>query len=354
MLSALFASTLALSPLFAGRCLPFPQAGRRAHVTASDEWMFVDVRGAGGEGPEPTLPALLAPFDGGVACGEERVQRVVDGDRGILEGAVQRSSLMVRLSSAKSCVGERATIVRVLSVAGDAAVARIAGVGRCEVTGIVSMRPALVVRVRPIDDERLDGEATELAAALCTEVLQLWEGALASYQRVQSLRLALKLKDLGSASSAALLSVPLEQQLELRASAAADSADGSGGAALPSSRGIDESLAAGVSLREELGRAVANQPVGCDALGALGALDGGGLSAAGEACLLSFVALRLSTRRLAAAEARAGGAEDVQRNGELSASTDTVERLRAARDRLLRKAAELQAEASLLSLGASD
>ena len=128
----------------------------------------------------------------------------------------------------------------------------LVGVGRCEVLGLEAGRGRVVtVRVRPFRDEApRDASERDEAAALCARVSALWAEVSERHRALQDIKLQAKLRRLGGSASAALLAIPTEQLLDLRATSEAK-----GGAPRqtpearrPSVAGLEASLAAGLDL----------------------------------------------------------------------------------------------------------
>ena len=128
----------------------------------------------------------------------------------------------------------------------------LVGVGRCEVLGLEAGRGRVVtVRVRPFRDEApRDASERDEAAALCVRVSELWAEVSERHRALQDIKLQAKLRRLGGSASAALLAIPTEQLLDLRATSEAK-----GGAPRqtpearrPSVAGLEASLAAGLDL----------------------------------------------------------------------------------------------------------
>ena len=187
------------------------------------------------------------------------------------------------------------------------------------------------MRVEAVRDA-FEDDALSQARKLRGECGALWDTCCAATRRVTELKLGSKLDALGSDASAALLSIPLEQQVELQKAASAAPRETPATPTTPIA-GFDELAAAGANLEEATRAAAELLPedelaVGC------------------EEELFSLLALRWSTRR--------SSADDERVEAELAASTDCVARLLEVAERLRLRGASLQAEASLLSLGRED
>ena len=355
---------------------------RTPPLRACGDWAFVDVKSALPELPPLVVDAVQSPFGAPLFIGSPRTMRIADGAAlALLDRASRERLLVVNVPSTRlnfeTVAGVTTTVARVMSLkpgrpGDDAASVTLVAVGRCNVLGIASGRgQAIQVRCRPLADAPVQGERAERAAKLAAAVGTLWSEVSAQHERVQRLQLEAKLKRLGGAGSAALLAIPLEQQLELRASAeAGGSADAAGKAVgaggIQTARGLDAALASGVDLSERVKQvqqlAASTAPLlsGEDAavFGAVAtprapsapraAADAEAAAAAAaasaEASLLSLVALPLTND---------GTAEADNDDGAQAAATDVVARLELVEARLTRKRAELAAAASLLDLGGS-
>ena len=127
----------------------------------------------------------------------------------------------------------------------------LVGVGRCEVLGLEAGRGRVVtVRVRPFRDEApRDASERDEAAALCVRVSELWAEVSERHRALQDIKLQAKLRRLGGSASAALLAIPTEQLLDLRATSEAKGAPRqTPEARRPSVAGLEASLAAGLDL----------------------------------------------------------------------------------------------------------
>ena len=353
---------------------------RTPPLRACGDWAFVDVKSALPELPPLVVDAVQSPFGAPLFIGSPRTMRIADGAAlALLDRASRERLLVVNVPSTRlnfeTVAGVTTTVARVMSLkpgrpGDDAASVTLVAVGRCNVLGIASGRgQAIQVRCRPLADAPVQGERAERAAKLAAAVGTLWSEVSAQHERVQRLQLEAKLKRLGGAGSAALLAIPLEQQLELRASAeAGGSADAAaaGAGGIQTARGLDAALASGVDLSERVKQvqqlAASTAPLlsGEDAavFGAVAtprapsapraAADAEAAAAAAaasaEASLLSLVALPLTND---------GTAEADNDDGAQAAATDVVARLELVEARLTRKRAELAAAASLLDLGGS-
>ena len=353
---------------------------RTPPLRACGDWAFVDVKSALPELPPLVVDAVQSPFGAPLFIGSPRTMRIADGAAlALLDRASRERLLVVNVPSTRlnfeTVAGVTTTVARVMSLkpgrpGDDAASVTLVAVGRCNVLGIASGRgQAIQVRCRPLADAPVQGERAERAAKLAAAVGTLWSEVSAQHERVQRLQLEAKLKRLGGAGSAALLAIPLEQQLELRASAeAGGSADAAaaGAGGIQTARGLDAALASGVDLSERVKQvqqlAASTAPLlsGEDAAvfapvatprapsAPRAAADAEAAAAAAaasaEASLLSLVALPLTND---------GTAEADNDDGAQAAATDVVARLELVEARLTRKRAELAAAASLLDLGGS-
>lgn len=330
---------------------------RTSAVQMSDGWMFVDVRGNSGESSRE-LEAIVDPFGRKLLVGDEQWHRVASPEALLtLDVAARNGSLLVLIPSS-SCAGADAAVVQVTEV--DAPSAKLISVGRCVVEGIAGKQPRLRVRVRAKPDTTLSGAALERARDAASATEGLWERALQLSQRVQQLQLKAKLRSLGSSASGALLSIPLEQQLELSRSARSDDARPPPRSSGVVEAGLDEALSTGVSLAALVRDALLKQPQDALALvpavaGALDA-DAASLSAtqmsSAQLSLFSFVALRLT---------RTSGTEAVDEyldeQPDPRAPTirqaeglDALSRLTLCETRLESYVSATQAKASLLAL----
>lgn len=134
---------------------------------------------------------------------------------------------------------------------GSLASVTLVGVGRCEVLGLEAGRGRVVtVRVRPFRDEApRDASGRDEAAALCARVSALWAEVSERHRALQDIKLQAKLRRLGGSASAALLAIPTEQLLDLRATSEAMGAPRQAPEARrPSVAGLEASLAAGLDL----------------------------------------------------------------------------------------------------------
>ena len=134
---------------------------------------------------------------------------------------------------------------------GSLASVTLVGVGRCEVLGLEAGRGRVVtVRVRPFRDEApRDASERDEAAALCARVSALWAEVSERHRALQDIKLQAKLRRLGGSASAALLAIPTEQLLDLRATSEAMGAPRQAPEARrPSVAGLEASLAAGLDL----------------------------------------------------------------------------------------------------------
>ena len=351
---------------------------RTPPLRACGDWAFVDVKSALPELPPLVVDAVQSPFGAPLFIGSPRTMRIADGAAlALLDRASRERLLVVNVPSTRlnfeTVAGVTTTVARVMSLkpgrpGDDAASVTLVAVGRCNVLGIASGRgQAIQVRCRPLADAPVQGERAERAAKLAAAVGTLWSEVSAQHERVQRLQLEAKLKRLGGAGSAALLAIPLEQQLELRASAeAGGSADAAaaGAGGIQTARGLDAALASGVDLSESVKQvqqlAASTAPLlsGEDAAVFNGAVRAPSApraaadaeaaapaaAASAEASLLSLVALPLTND---------GTAEADNDDGAQAAATDVVARLELVEARLTRKRAELAAAASLLDLGGS-
>lgn len=336
-------------------------------------WAFVDAKNAGlPDLPPLVVDAVQSPFGAPLFLGQPRTLRIADAAALALLERVSRERLLVAIVPStrlnfETVSGITTTVARVVSLkpgrpGDDAASVTLAAVGRCNVLGIASGRgQAIQVRCRPLADAPVEGEQAERASELATAVGTLWGEVSAQHERVQRLQLEAKLKRLGGAGSAALLAIPLEQQLELRASAEAggraDAADKGAGAGATTVRGMDAALASGVDLSESVkqvqqlaadsapllsGEAAAVFATVATPRSPSASSNAADAEEAAEASLLSLVALPLTSD---------GTAEADREDGAQAAATDVVARLELVEARLMRKRAELAVAASLLDLG---
>ena len=290
---------------------------RRATITMSGgDWLSIDAMRPLDDLPGRTLPAVADPFSALIgAVGVSERLRLPTAEAEL--GRLGVDSLLVRVPTTRdSILGGVSTVYRVVSLADDEAL--LAGIGR-----------ARLVVLEGVAD-RLD--ALSRARKLRGECGALWDTCCAATRRVTELKLGSKLDALGSDASAALLSIPLEQQVELQKAASAAPRETPATPTTPIA-GFDELAAAGANLEEATRAAAELLPedelaVGC------------------EEELFSLLALRWSTRR--------SSADDERVEAELAASTDCVARLLEVAERLRLRGASLQAEASLLSLGRED
>ena len=332
-----------------------PTHRRAATVTLSGgDWMFVDVRGAtNGESRE--LEAIVDPFGRRLLVGEEDWHRVASPEGLMtLDVAARNGSLMVLIPST-TCTGSQATVVRVTEVSAPSA--RLVGVGRCLVDGVAGKTPRLRVRVRPRPDSLLEGAALARAREVAATITELWERCLQLFQRLQELQLKAKLRSLGSGASSALLSIPLEQQLELTQGSSAERSVERPTSARAAACGIDEALSAAVRLTEVVRRALSEQPDDALAIAPPTELESDAAPmrsaelSSPQLSLFSFVALRL-TRESAEdpddfLEIQPDPRAPTIRQGE---GVDTLSRLELCRTRLEVRASAMQAQVSLLAL----
>ena len=294
------------------------------------DWLSIDAMRPLDDLPGRTLPAVADPFSAIVgAVGVSDRIRLPTAEAEL--GRLSVDSLLVRVPTTRdSILGGVSTVYRVVSLADDEAL--LAGIGRARLVGLEGVRPALRVRVEAVRDAFEDDDALSRARKLRGECGALWDTCCAATRRVTELKLGSKLDALGSDASAALLSIPLEQQVELQKAASAAPRETPSTPTTPIA-GFDELAAAGANLEEATRAAAELLPedelaVGC------------------EEELFSLLALRWSTRR--------SSADDERVEAELAASTDCVARLLEVAERLRLRSASLQAEASLLSLGRED
>ena len=186
----MLAWTLAVQGLLLNPYWAHAPARHRPVVASSGDWMFVDVREGVPEDPRPQLEAIIDPFGRNLLVGEEQWHRVASPEGLlVLDVALRNSSLLCRIPSA-SCAGSDATVVRVVEVDGGALPrAKLVGIGRCTVEGIVGKRPRLNVRVRAKPDVPLEGPSLTEARATAEAIETLWERAVELFQRMQGLKL---------------------------------------------------------------------------------------------------------------------------------------------------------------------
>ena len=272
---------------------------------SDDAWFFTSIRGDSGDVREVTLPALTAPLAAPLWVGETRELRL----RSVLRAAQpllaslrgNETFAFLTAASRDSFAGTIVTEAKLHRATwADGATlierAEIVGVARYRISSMAGERPYLLLRGQRVPDETEEGPAAD-ASSLLTSLLAerakaeaAWEEASAYAKRIQAARLRSTLSSLGGAASAALLAIPQEDQMALRAASAA-AGDGSGGAdggkaSTRATRPLDEMLESGVSLMEELEAAASalNLPdktgagasaAAADGVGGVGGGDGG-------------------------------------------------------------------------------
>ena len=248
---------LVASPLFR-RAAVMP----RAPVRMQDDFMFTSLQDPGDDPLSVMLPALTVPLSAPLWQGEMRTFLPTPQEYKFLSSMAdaqpKRSSNFVHIGSQRGelvganeaatagSVGTEAILLdlSLLSVT-------VLGIGRLKVASVVAERPFRVVRGRRVYDETAIGSADELRE----KATALWDTAAGCSRRIQAARLQARLKMLGGAASAALLAIPMEDQLELQQSAGGASSAAPGRALRPPS--LEELLEAGVSLEEEIEKAAA-------------------------------------------------------------------------------------------------
>ena len=259
------------------------------------DWLFVEATKELPAEPLRTLGALRVPFSPPVWVGEARAARLSSPEtREQVERAIANGALLAFVPASGSVVGTLGTVVRPIRADDDSMVVLV-GVGRCVVVGIASSRPTLELRVRPLVD--LAVSADEITP-LSEQVRGLWADCTSLHERLVQLRLKAKLRKLGSKGSAALLAIPLEQQLALSTTdAQCDAPGAAAGGGGGGGNMMEEALARKASLAEEVKKALTLLPE-ADGLAAAPATTG----AVAEGTLLSFVALRLTDYVIACAD----------------------------------------------------
>ena len=322
-------------------------------LSGGGDWMFVDVKGDGDE-PSRQLEAIVDPFGRSLLVGDAQWYRVASPEALLaLDVASRNGSLVVHIPTT-SCSGSDGTIVQVTAVDTSTSSAYLVAIGRCLVEGIAGKTPRLRCRVRAKPDQPLEGSALARAREAAASIEALWERACELFVRIQGMELRAKLRSLGSSASSSLLSIPLEQQLELSQSASVDRPPPASRVAVEA--GIDEALGAGVSLAEAVSDALRQQPE--DGL-ALVPPTGDDASSAqpvdtwssARLSLFSFVALRLTRRTVGdpddfleiQPDPRAPTIRQAQ-------GVDALDRLELCQRRLEDKVAEMGAKASMLAL----
>lgn len=234
-----------------------------------DSFMFTALRDEGDDPLSVTLPALVAPLSAPLWVGERRQFSPTPQEYKLLASLLdengsaatsflylgaQRGELVGAPSAA--IAGALGCEARLLSLSMISAT--ILGIGRLDVASAVAERPFRIVRGRRVTDDE-DEDAQAAADQARARALELWEGAAGSAKRIQAARFKSRLKMLGGAASAALLAIPMEDQLELSAKAASGDSDGASAAraAARSKRppSLEEWLESGATLQEEMTRA---------------------------------------------------------------------------------------------------
>ena len=262
--SALLASLLLSAPLLSaaalyGAAAPCRRAamamGGSAHGTArvpppvacgGDGWFFTSVRSDDDSELGPTLPGLLSPLAPLLWVGERREIRLREPREYSLLSSLATNATFVHLATRASVVGVNATVARVVSLSLSRAI--IVGLGRRTVRAKAAERPHLLVRGRVLLDRDQDLEELRRASARFTES---WLAALELTKRRRERQLAAKLRVLGSAASAVLLSMPESDQLELGGRAGSRDGTPPQGASRPLGS-LDEALEVRVGMAQRL------------------------------------------------------------------------------------------------------
>ena len=202
------------------------------------------------------MPTLCAPFALPLWVGERRELRIRDPSEFKLLASldVGGSFLFVPARTSSSVLNINATAARVLQLSPSRAV--ILGVGRRLIRAKVGERPVLMCRGPKLADAASADVGT--LRKLKEDCESLWALSLALTQRLRERQLAARLESLGGAASALLLSIPQQDQVELSRRSGRD--EPSARASLSSSSvrvavSLDQSLEAGLELKEELERA---------------------------------------------------------------------------------------------------
>ena len=186
--------------------------------------MFTSLQDPGDDPLSIFLPALIAPLSAPLWQGETRTFSPTPQEYKFLSSMSQsnQSPTFVHIGSQRGelvganeaaiagSVGTEAILLdlSMLSVT-------ILGVGHLKVASVVAERPFRVVRGRRAYDEAATGSTDELRA----KATALWDAASGCSRRIQAARLQARLRMLGGAASAALLAIPMADQLELQRSA---------------------------------------------------------------------------------------------------------------------------------------
>jgi hypothetical protein len=225
-----------------------------------DDFMFTSLQDPGDDPLSVMLPTLIAPLSAPLWQGETRTFSPTPQEYKFLSSMSQsnQSPTFVHIGSQRGelvganeaaiagSVGTEAILLdlSMLSVT-------ILGVGHLKVASVVAERPFRVVRGRRAYDEAATGSTDELRA----KATALWDAASGCSRRIQAARLQARLRMLGGAASAALLAIPMADQLELQRSAGGASSTAPARAVRPPS--LEDLLEGGVSLDEEIEKAAA-------------------------------------------------------------------------------------------------
>lgn len=267
---------------------------------ASDAWLFTSVR-ADDPAPGSVLPALLEPLASPLWIGEQREIRIRDPRQYQLLASltsVDESFVFVSGLQTRSLAGTVATEARLLALNGMQS-ATIFGVSGQRVLMQEGERPWHTVRCQKVVDKTDPSNATAIAALRQERTLAeaQWEQASELARLIAKRRLAATLGRLGGAASAAMLAIPMEDQLALRRASTQAGIPTSGGAssagrsAAPS---LDELLESGASLAAECVRAEAMLAGEVEAVPSDAPIDEGAAELR-RLALASHVALRLAT-----------------------------------------------------------
>ena len=330
-----------------------PSHARATAPTLSDSFMFTALQQPNGDDGSVTVPALVAPLSSPLWVGETReivptpaeyklLASLNHSDTFLHLGASQGTGTGFKLASA-GAVGCEAQL---LSLSLSAATVR--GVGRIKVAVSVTERPWRVVKGRRILEKRFDDSSRVQALRdIRSRAQECWDAASGCSQRIQAARFNARLQKLGGAASAALLAIPMEDQLALRK--AASGADDSDLVGRPSSifsrpPSLEELLESGVSLSEEMDAASA-----AIAEMAMAEADASPEDVEWSAlCVQSHVALRLASGGDEGEHARAmKGEEGAVAEDGAPLPPPIVARWEKAADLLANKRAMLQAVESM-------
>ena len=228
---------------------------RTSAPTSSDAWLFTSIRDGSPEPDGADVPTLCAPFALPLWVGERRELRIRDPSEFKLLASldVGGSFLFVPARTSSSVLNINATAARVLQLSPSRAV--ILGVGRRLIRAKVGERPVLMCRGPKLADAASADVGT--LRKLKEDCESLWALSLALTQRLRERQLAARLESLGGAASALLLSIPQQDQVELSRRSGRDepSARASLSSSVRVAVSLDQSLEAGLELKEELERA---------------------------------------------------------------------------------------------------